>query len=220
MLNVSKLFWALVAVAVALAVWAVWQFAFTGGGQEKKQSPDAARIDKLRRDKNVAALGNEVAGTNVEVARQAVGALGRVGSEAMEQVKRAMRDPRPRVREKAVTVFAQVARREDAAPLAELARKDGSPDVRAAAISGLERMYAFDEMETILGAMEDPDVVVRRRAAAAATRFACAVVGFKADDPPEKRKAAVEQMRAVWNTERDRARRYWEMILRKHEKLK
>ena len=209
----------LIGIAVLLAAAAAWRLAsWPRETPRDARDPDAARIAVLQREKNITALAREVSNPNVEVARHAVAALGRIGAESMEQVKHALSDTRPRVRERAAATFAHVARREDAAPLAKLVREDASANVRAAAVSGLERMFAYEQMETILAAMEDPDVAVRRRAAVAARRFACVIVGYKADAPPHKRKAAVQRMRSEWLKHRDRARKYWEMILTKYKK--
>ena len=207
----------LIAAAVLLAAVAAWQLFWPRGGQAAaREGPAAARIDKHRRERNVPALGREVAHRDVAVARQAVAALGRIGPESLPEVRRALRDSRGPVRERAATVFARIAPREDATALAQVAREDASSDVRAAAVSGLNHMCAFEQMEAILAAMDDSDEVVRRRAATAARRFACARVGFKADDPPQKRKAAIQRMRSVWLQHEARARRYWEMILKKN----
>jgi len=211
----------LIAVAVVLAGLVIWQLAFPGE-DDASAEPDAAaaRIEELRRERNVAGLAKEVSASDARTARRAVAALGRIGSEAVQQVKQAMRDPRPRVREQAASSFAEVAQREDAAPLARLAVEDKSPNVRAAAVSGLNRMCAYDQMESLLAAMMDGDIIVRRRAYRAAKRFACVQVAYRADDPPSKRRAAVQQLRAEWLKHRDRARRYWEMILKQRGKLR
>ena len=58
---------------------------------------------------------------------------------------------------------------------------------------------------------------VRRRASKAATRIACVIVGYKADDLPAKRRAAIQRMRAHWQKEKDSARQYWTMILKNRQ---
>jgi hypothetical protein len=215
MVNVSLRLRVLIGVAVVLAVLAAVRLIFFGGdgADARQRGPDFARIQRHRREKNVAALSKEVARPDEKVARWAVEAMGQIGPEAMPQITQAMDDRRERVREKAATAFSQVARHDQAAPLARLARDDESPNVRAAAVSGLSRLFAFEEMETLLAAMDDPDLAVRRRASKAATRIACVAVGYKAEDPPAKRRAAIQRMRAHWQKEKESARQYWNMIL-------
>jgi len=205
-----------IVLAVALAALAAWQF-LPGGEEGDGDDPDRARIAELRRAKNLDALGREVRNPSEQAARHAITALGRIGTEAMDHVREALDDKRPRVREKAATTYARIAQWEDGAPLAKLVRQDGSANVRAAAVSGLERMFAYDQMETILAAMEDEDVIVRRRAAEAARRFAGVRVGFKAEDPPAKRKAALARMRAEWTKHKARAEKYWQYIRGKYK---
>jgi len=212
-----------IGVAVVLALIVVGRFLFFGGqdtSADSARGPEHARIEQLRQAKDLAGLGTQAAHTNERVARLAVGAMGRLGAEAVPKIERALEDKRPRVRERAATAYAQAARHDQAAPLAKLVREDASPNVRAAAVAGLGRLCAFDEMESILAAMDDPDVAVRRRASKAATRIACVIVGYQADDPVAKRHAAIRRMRAHWAKERGSARQYWMMILKNREAKK
>lgn len=208
----------LAGVAVVLALVVAGKLVLFGDDETPHaQDPNFARIEKLRRDKDVSALAKEASGADVEVCRRAVGALGRVGRESLPTLERALRDGRAAVRERAATSFSQVAGPQDAAPLAEMAREDESADVRAAAVSGLYHMRAFEQMESLLAAMDDPDVVVRRRAATAAVRIIGIGVGYKADDPPAKRRADIQEMRAVWLEQEARVRRYWTAVRRMQE---
>jgi len=208
----------LVGIAVVLALVVAGKLLLFGDSETRyAQDPNFARIEKLQRDKDVSALAKEVSGADVEVAGRAVGALGRVGPESVPTIKRAMRDKRATVRQKAATSFSQVARPQDAAPLAEMAREDESPEVRAAAVSGLYHMRAFEQMESLLAAMNDPDIVVRRRAATGAVRIIGIGVDYKPGDPPAKRRAAIREMRAIWLEQEARVRRYWTAIRRMQE---
>jgi len=207
----------LIGVAVVLAV-GVGAFLLFGRGSTSGLPPELAQIEKLREKGDITAVAARVADPSEEVARYAVGALARLGSASAPEIRRAMEDPRPRVREQAATSFAQVSRYPEAAPLAKMAREDPSADVRAAAVSGLNRMGAFGEMDTFLAAMDDPDPIVRRRAGEAAKRFACADVRFRADDPPEKRQAAIQTLRDLWQKEKDLACKRWPIILAEQEK--
>jgi len=213
MQRISPRFAVLIGLAVVLASIAVWRLLLSGGDEPAdKSDPNAARIARLRQQRNVAALGRELTNPNPDVARRAIAALGEIGSESLDHVRGALADARPRVREKAAATYAHVAQHKDAAPLARLATTDESPNVRAAAVSGLDRMMAFEQMDAILAAMDDPDVLVRRRAANAAERFACVRVGYNADASPAQRQAAIERLRAEWLKSQQRAAKYWEMI--------
>jgi len=204
----------LVGIAVALGVATIVRLVFLGAdGVTPESDPNLARIERLQRQRDVAALAREVSHPSEPVARRAVDALGALGPAGLEPIAEALADRRTRVRERAATAFARVATYEEAAPLAKLAREDASPDVRAAAVSGLGHMRAFREVETLITAMSDADVAVRRRAAAAVASITGISVGFKATDPRDRREPAVERMRAVWAEQKQRVSRYWTVIL-------
>jgi HEAT repeat protein len=208
----------LIGVAVVLGGIAIGRFVLPQRVDPPRgPDPAAERIEKHRREKNVKALAKEIGSKKESTARRAVAALGRIGTEAMGHIKEAMADPRPRVRERAAQAFADAGRHDEAAPLAKMVREDRSANVRAAAVSGLEHMFAFDQMDTIIAAMDDQDVAVRRRASAAARRFSGVVVGYKAEDPPDKRRAAIATLREVWEREKAGRYKYWEMILSKYK---
>jgi hypothetical protein len=222
MLELSRRFRVLIVIAIGMAVLLaaglVWRLASAGDDRPGASDGEFARIEKHRRAGNVAALAETASHADATVARRAVEALGRIGAGALPQIRRALRDARPRVREKAATVCGQVGSHKEAPALAAMVRQDRSPDVRAAAVSALDRLRAFDEMETIIAAMRDPDLAVRRRASVAASRIACTNVRYKPDDPPELREAAIRRMQAVWAAEQDRARRFWTIILDRRKK--
>ena len=101
----------LVGIAVVLALLVAGKLLLFGDSETRyAQDPNFARIEKLQQDKDVSALAKEVSGADVEVAGRAVGALGRVGPESVPTIRRAMRDKRATVRQKAATSFSQVAR--------------------------------------------------------------------------------------------------------------
>lgn len=210
----------LIGLAAVLAAGVVWRLTTAGEGGDGPKDPDAARIDRLRRNRDVAALAKEAARAKVEVARRAVAAMARVGPQAAPQIRQAMNDPRAEVRESAVVALGRVSARVplpvDMAALAKTAREDGSLKVRAGAVTALGAIHAFEELETLLSAMQqDESLDVRRRAAAAVIRIIGVDVGFKAGDPPQKRQQAIERIRAVWDKDGPVIRQFYTAVRKK-----
>ncbi len=212
--NVPARLAVLILLAVVLAAGLVWHLTTTsdGGGDEPKD-PDAARIEQLKRSRDVATLAKEAAGAKVQVARRAVQAMGHIGPKAAPEIRKVMKDPRDEVREAAVVALGRVSAHvpppEDMAALAETSREDKAEKVRAAAVTALGGMHAFEEMETLLTAMqEDESIDVRRRAGAAVARIIGVDVDFKAGDLPQKRQQSIERFRVIWRNKGDRVRRY------------
>ncbi len=204
----------LIAVAALLTVGVAVKYIFFSG-PELYDGPDAAmaEVEKLARDKNVAGLARQVQKGNERMACLAVAAMGRMGEVVRPEIEKALTDKRPAVREKAATAFAKVAPRIEAAKLAVMIKQDTSADVRAAAVAGLDRMFAFQEMETILDAMEDSDPAVRRRASVAATKFTCAIVQYDPEGSLEECRRGAARMRKVWEQDKVKAAAYWKDIL-------
>ena len=188
-----------VLIGVALVLAAVLGWRLLSGG-EGLSDPDAnvVRIERLKRKGDVAALAREASGSNVKVARLAVEALGHLGTKATPHIESAMQDSRPEIREKAALALGRAAGVEHSAPLAKAAGSDPSARVRASAVTALGRMHAYTEMQTLLAALEDEDVDVRRRANAAIRRVLGVSFGFRANDPPEKRRRAIATIRRQW----------------------
>jgi len=159
---------------------------------------DAQRIQRLARKGDVEGLAHEIAKSDATVGREAVLALATLGEKAEPQVRRPSAIPRAPIREAAAAAYPQVAGPKAAPDLARLARLDADPDVRAVAVTGLERLVALDEMETLFAAMEDPNVLVRRRAVSAVERL----VGRRYDicvfGTPEERHRVVNELREEW----------------------
>lgn len=202
----------MVVVATAGLVWRLTTAGDSGGNEP--EDPDAARIERLKVNRDVAALAKEAAGPKVEVARRALEAMADIGPAAAPQIRRVIKDPRPKVRESAVVVLGRVSARVpppvDIEALADIAREDESSNVRAAAVIALGAMHAFEELETLLSRMqEDESIDVQRRAAAAVIRIIGVDVGFKAGDSLQKRQEAIERIRAVWRKDGARIRRFY-----------
>jgi HEAT repeat protein len=204
-----------VAAALALALGAKYLF-FSVPSPDEKTDHARAKAEALVRAKDVEGLVKEVQGSDEHAASLAVSALGYLGEAARLAVERALADRRPGVREKAATSFAKVATREQAGKLVALVKKDESANVRAAAVASLDRMMAFQEMDAIIDAMEDPDPAVRRRASKAATRFSGVAVQYNPDASLEECRQGAQRMRAYWEQEGVRATKFWNFLMSKY----
>jgi len=173
------------------------------GGEDS----DAARIERLRGRGDAAGLAREVERPEAQVSCQAVRALGRIGAPALPQVEMALKDSRREVRAEAALAYARAAGGTAAPPLATLARSDPVPDVRATAVTALGHMRALDEMEALLAAVEDPELVVRERAAEAVAR----IMGRRYDfsGSPEECRRTIAEVRDRWGRENQVLREYY-----------
>lgn len=203
----------LIAIAALLALAVGARLIFPGSELADQQDPVVKKVGELAAAKDVAGLAEQVSGKNGRAAEMAVLAMGKLGKAARSHIERAMTDSRPGVREKAATAFSQVAVRQDADKLAEMVQTDKSADVRAAAVSGLRRMQAFQEMEAVLRAMEDPDPIVRRRASQAATKFAGVTVQYDPEGTPEQYRQGARRMREYWEREKTGLTKFWNELL-------
>jgi len=207
----------LIAIAALLAVGVgVKYIFFSGPPADQGQDYARAKVEELARAEDVAGLARQIRTGDERMAKLAVAALGRMGEIVRPEIEKALADKRPAVREKAATAFAKVAPRQEASKLAVLIKQDESADVRAAAVAGLDRMYAFQEMDAIINAMEDPDPAVRRRASKAATKFTCATVQYNPEGSPDEWHQGAERMRQVWQQDKARATAYWKDILTRY----
>lgn len=217
-MNVPARLAVLILLVVVLTAGLVWRLTTAGdSGGNEPEDPDAARIERLKVSRDVAALAKEAAGPKVEVARRALEAMAHIGPEAAPQIRRVIKDPRPEVRESAVVVLGRVSARVpppvDIEAMADIAREDESENVRAAAVTALGAMRAFEEMETLLSRMQhDKSIDVQRRAAAAVIRIIGEDVGFKAGDSLQKRQEAIERIRAFWRKHGARIRQFWTAV--------
>lgn len=143
--------------------------------------------------------------------------MGRLGEVAAPKIERAFSDPRAAVREKAATAYAKVATPQNAGKLATLVKEDKSPNVRAAAVTGLERMDALPQMDAILAAMVDPDPAVRRRAAHAARRFTGVNVQYDPEANLEECRQGAVRMRAYWQANKAEAFKAYELYVSKYK---
>lgn len=207
----------LIGIAALLLLAAGASLLFPGSDPDDNQDEVVRKVHELAAAENVDGLAEQARSKNQRAAEMAVLAMGKVGKAARTHIERAMTDERPGVREKAATAFSQVAVRQEADKLAQIAKTDKSANVRAAAISGLRKMQAFQEMEAVLRAMEDPDPIVRRRASLAATKFAGVTVQYDPEGSPEQIRQGALRMRQYWEREKPGLIRYWNELLSARE---
>jgi len=81
-----------------------------------------------------------------------------------------------------------------------------TPSVRAAMITELASEYAYDTMPTMLDALDDDSLLVRVRAFWAMDRLLQYKFGYQAEDPREKRQAAIKAYRDLWEKVKDKPR--------------
>ena len=80
----------------------------------------------------------------------------------------------------------------------ELAKSDAPPETRAEAAAQLGAMRDRQSVPQLIAALEDDDLHVRARANAAVIQILGADFMFRADDPPERRRQAVERIKKHW----------------------
>lgn len=167
-------------------------------GCSKGGDSEIAKVRQNQSAGKIEAVARQAESPDTTVARVAVEALGHMGHEAVVPIQKALQDKRPEVRETAVVALAEADPLAQQAALAEAARTDEAAGVRASACVALGQVYAFDQMETLFTALEDPDRSVRARASAAITRMITRRYEVYIDGPADKRHDAVQKLRAIW----------------------
>lgn len=79
--------------------------------------------------------------------------------------------------------------------LRDVLDKSKAPEVKAAVIQGLAGVRDFDSMPRLIQNLEDTSQRVRASANAAVVEILGADFYFRADDPPEKRAAAIQAIK-------------------------
>ena len=197
----------LIATAAVLVAVLIWQL--ISGGGPAIDSIDA-RMEKLRQAGDVEGLAAEGRSSDILAARRAVETLGYLGPKAVEHIEPFLADPRAEIRQRAATAYAKAADSNVAPPLAKVARTDTSPVVRAAAVTVLGQARVYGEMDTLLTAMNDEDVVVRRRAADAVTLILSLRHAYDPKGSSAQRLKAIAVIRQFWEPRKDFAGKYFE----------
>jgi HEAT repeat protein len=166
---------------------------------------------RLRQAGNTAELGRRAADPRPAIAAPAVRELSTMGPAALPHLATAIGHTEPGVREMAAASMARAGRADaDAIPglakvLADPARQDPSPRVRAAAVTALGHMRAAEEWATLFDATEDADPAVRERADRALAHL-LGVVQLYDPAKPEERRAAIARLRKGFADEKLRDR--------------
>jgi HEAT repeat protein len=177
------------------------------GASLDEASREAAR---LRRAGDIGGLGRRASDPSANIAAAAIRELAPFGSKALPYYEHGLRHPQPEVRETTAVSVGRAGRVDvDAVPrfaelLAPAAQKDPSPNVRAAAVAALGDMWAAEQMDALVAAMEDRAPLVRKRAAVAVDRL-CGMKYFQLPgDSTEERKRKIATFRQGWaeNTEK------------------
>jgi HEAT repeat protein len=173
--------------------------------------PDA-RMEQLRVEGNVEALASEAQSKDIKRARHAVETLGHVGRDSIQKLRTTMTDSRPEIRQEAVIAYEKVmaASPKDFNPavLSQIARTDENKDVRITAITALGNMGAYEELETLLQAMNDDDLTVRRRAAQAVVLIIRRRYTFDANASPRQRLKEIDRIRRFWKFYQDNVTKF------------
>jgi HEAT repeat protein len=136
-----------------------------GRGEGKETDPGLARIQKLESKKDVPGLTAAIGDPDPKVGARAATVLARVaGKQAQAALQQAMKDSRPEIRVAATEAYGDVGDRNQVGVINELMTGDSSPSVRVAACLAAGRLYAWNCVEPLVKALDDPDKNVRQAA--------------------------------------------------------
>jgi len=197
----------LVPVAVVLGALVIWRLVGTDPPPIDELD---ARMEKLRTDGDVEALSREAQNQDIRTARRAVATMGYVGRKAVRKIRHALEDPRPAVRRQAAAAYAMAADPKDLSVLTKVAHTDESPTVRASAVTALGHARAYEEMETLLAAMNDDDLVVRRRAAQAVVLLLGRRYAYDPKASSAQRLKSIATIRQFWRDHRGQVGTYYD----------
>ena len=103
------------------------------------------------------------------------------------------------LREQAIAEYAWRQPPPDTELLADLLQSDDSVNIRASAAAALGHMYAYDQVEPLLDALDDPALPVRQRAYEALSAiWVQHVSGYRGNAPRRERLKEIEVLREAW----------------------
>lgn len=198
----------LIVVAVLLTPLAVWRIV-SSRNSAPDRSPEEIAIRKDRIAGNVEGLAKKVKTFPPKYARKAVRAFGPGGAKSLPLLKKVLlEDKRSEIRQQAAQTMAQavqVAARKDkplarqmTSALVTALSRDKTPEVRASAAAALGQVYDYNNMASLLKAMDDKDLTVRRRAFEAVTRIFGRRYIFNPNSAPDKRQIVIRAINADW----------------------
>ena len=119
--------------------------------------------------------------------------------EYMPQLKKAAADSDWKVRHAAVDGVGRLGREGDPQFLIDVLRNPNEQaEVRAAAAERLGEMRHWDAGPAIIDAMEDPSDLLRARAGVALRRIIVVDLGYRANDPSDRRAETIRRIRQLW----------------------
>lgn len=159
----------------------------------RPRAGDSADLPRSAREK--ASERSEVAVRRREVVRIAI----QRKPEHLPRLREAAADPDWRVRHAAVNGVGRLGREGDPQFLIDvLSNRDELPEVRAAAAERLGEMRFWDAGPAIIEAMEDSSTLLRARAGVALRRIMVVDFRYRAGDPPNRRREALQRIRQLW----------------------
>ena len=200
MLSDRKRLFLLIGLA---AVLAVVYFAVRGvPGQRESRSADGGDSANLPPSGGKNVPGRAKVPEQAEVAarrREVVDIAVQGKPEYLPQLKKAAADPDWRVRHAAVDGVGRLGREGDPQFLIDVLRNPNEQaEVRAAAAERLGEMRHWDAGPAIIDAMEDSSDLLRARAGVALRRIIVVDLGYRANDPSDRRGEVIRRIRQLW----------------------
>jgi hypothetical protein len=188
----------LLLIGLVVAALAVVYFAVRGvpasresrsaDGGDSADLPPSSKREKIPERTEVAARRREV----VDIAVQ-------MKPEYLPQLKKAAADPDWKVRHAAVDGVGRLGREGDPQFLIDVLRNPNEQaEVRAAAAERLGEMRHWDAGPAIIDAMEDSSDLLRARAGVALRRIIVVDLGYRANDPSDRRGEVIRRIRQLW----------------------
>ena len=199
----------LAGLAVVLAAGLVWVYGRSqedsllrqldhGSTEERVQAIHG--LEKIGSDRAAEAIAGYADHSDARLASHAVSALGKMGRpEHLRYVKQAAHHRDEDVREAAAGAMGGFGDKADVPVLIQsLDDPSQGRRVRVAAATSLGKVNDYSAMPTLIKAMADRDPLVRGRAYAAVRRIIQMDIGFRANDPPQKRQAMIARLRKLY----------------------
>jgi HEAT repeat protein len=198
----------LIGLCVVLTPLVIWRIV-SSGDPAPTIGPEVAAIQKDLDDGNIDGLVKKVKTYSPKHARRATRALGYAGRKSLPALKRILlEDKRPEIRQQAALAMVNPVKasvpanktitKQMTAALVTAIATDKAPEVRAAAASVLGRVYDYENMDSLLKAMDDENLNVRRRAYQAVTRIFGRKYLFNPTRSSAKRQVIIQEIDTAW----------------------
>jgi len=208
----------LIVIVVLLTPLVIWRVVSTRDAAPS-MSPAETAIREDRINGNVEGLVEKVKTSPPKLARRATRALGAVGAKSLPALKKILsEDKRPEVRQQAAHAMAQSIKAaaqpakpldmQTTAALVTAVSSDKAPEVRASAASVLGHLYDYNNMDSLLKAMDDEDLNVRRKAYEAVSRIFGRRYEFNTNSPSAERKVVIQAIAKDWEVHKKHVGEY------------